>query len=526
MTGSSSIRALIVDDDPGLIGEFRRILSASGTNPPEADGWFFGLDGDIFGAAINHKHFPAVDLAEFRLGQDAVEAVRDSRDTGQPFSIAFVDMQLNSGLDGVETAERIRALDAGVQIAVIASRNALHPIELVARVPPADRLSYLKKPFHPFEVQHLLLACVHRRRVEVHERAPVAAGDGDFNRSALRAILDRLPVGILIFDRHDQLIMANAEISRQFAETAGFFVPGIRYDEIHREFNAKFTAERDMFGDRKIWRLRGHRWVIVIEEVTPAGQTYCLLFDVTDFKARESGHWHSEFSVHMTQTFSTLCATIYGLLADKSADANDAEAALARLRAVVKQQHLSPHAIGLSQYMARSVRRIRRRLPAGVGLEAVLDAGLWLVNVDSDGLARALAELTANACEAMPKGGRIIVEATNVRLKPDSELVRTGLLAGDYVRISVQDTGQGMSQEWAGRAIMPFQSRRDGQHLGLGLTIVHAFAIESGGWLSVDGGAGSGTIVYLFLPKLIPANTAESTTHKTVIAAEEIGDST
>ncbi len=509
MTGSNAIRALVVDDDPSLIGEYRRILNAGDTGPVEADGLFSGLDGDLIGAAINHEQFPAVDLAEFRLGHDAVEAVRDSYETDHPFSIAFIDMQLKSGLNGVETAERIRAADARIQIVVMARRSALHPVDLVARVPPADRLSFVKMPFHPFEIQHLLLACIQRRRVEAHAPPLRPADHDDDNRSNFRAILDRLPVGILIFNRRDQLVVANAEMSRQFTDSASLFVPGVRYDEICRELSAENLTKWGALGDQRAFQMRGQRWAMVMEEVAPTGETYCLFCDVTDQKEHDVAHWQSAFSVHLTQVFSTLCETVEGLFVGEAAAAHGTEVVAARLRAVVKQQNLRPHAVELSQYLARAMRRIRRRLPAGIGLEAVLDAGLWPVVLDSDGLARALAELTANACEAMQKGGRIIVEAANVRLKPSCDLVRSGLAAGDYVRLSVQDTGQGMPQDWVDQAIIPFQSQRDGPHLGLGLTIVHAFAIESGGCLDVDGGAGSGATFHLYLPKAVRVDASE-----------------
>lgn len=510
MVGSNAIRALVVDDDLSLIGEYRRILSAGNERPSERDDLFCALDGELIGAVINHKQFPAVDLAEFRLGQDAVEAVRDGHETGRSFSIAFIDMQLNSGLEGIETAERIRAADARIQIVLMAGHSTLHPVELVTRVPPADRLSLVKLPFHPFEVQHLLLGCVHRRRVEAREPTLRTAGDEASSRSILREVLDWLPVGILVFDRRDLLVMANAEMSRQFVDSASLFVPGIRYEDIFRELNTENTSKWSVTADKRVWQLGESQRSVVMEEVAPTGETYCLFCDVTDIRLRDIAHWRSAFSKQLTQDFLTLCDTIEGLLANVTGATQGAEQAAARLRAVVKQRHLQPRGVGLNQYLARAVQRIRRRLPAAIGLEAVFDAGLWPVEIDSDGLARALAELTANACEAMPKGGRIILEAANVRLTPDSDLVMSGLAAGDYVRLSVQDTGQGMPQDWVDRAVLPFSSRKENaKHLGLGLTIAHAFAIESGGWLNVDGGAGSGATIHLYLPKAARADATE-----------------
>ncbi len=505
MAASKAVRALVVDEDPSLIGEYRRILCAGRDVRPESDGLFFALDSEVFGATVDHNQFPTVELAAFRRGQDAVDAVRDGRETNRPFSIAFVDMQLSTGLDGIETAERIRALDAQIQIAVLAGRGTLHPVEMVARVPPADRLSFVGRPFHPFEVQHLLLGSLHRRRNDSREPDRRAGGDRDGNRTILCAILDRLPVGVLVFDRHDRLIVVNAEMRRLFADTAPLFVPGVRYDDICRELSPESKAGWRTFGEQKVWQLPGARWAMVVEDGTPTGETYCLFCDVTDLRNRDVAYWRSMHSTHLTRVFSHLCASVEKLVTDNAAAADGADRVVSRLQAVAQQQHLRPRVLGLSRYLGRASRRLRRGLPAGIGLEVVLDSGLWSVEADPDGLARAMAELIANACEAMPNGGRILFEAANVRLTAESGVVASGLEFGDYVRLSVQDTGRGMPQHWAGRSLFPLPEATDGEHLGIGLSIVQAFAVESGGWLDILDGVGSGAAIHLYLPKVVSA---------------------
>jgi len=510
MTGSKAVRALVVDDDPSVIGEYRCILCAENSASPEADSLFSALDSDLFGAAINHKQFPAVDLAAFRMGSEAVDAVRESRKADRPFSIAFIDMQLNAGLNGIETAERIRASDAQIHIAVVAGRSLQHPVELVARIPPADRLSFVRKPFHPFEVQQLLLGCLHRQRVEALDPLMGTSGERGGNRSILRTALDQLPVGVLVFDRRDELVLANAEMGRLYSDSASLFVPGMRQADIFREFNPHEVVKSGAFGEQRLWQLWEGRWAMVMEGVAPNGETYCLFCDVTDLKNRDAARRRSKSAAHLTRVFSTLCGTVGGLVPDGTATTENAKQAIDRLRTVAKQQYLTPRVVRLSQYLSRSVRRIRRRLPEGIGLEMVIDAKLWPVDVDSEGLSRVLSELTANACEAMPGGGRIIVEASNVRHPTDRATAQSRTTPGDYVRLSVQDTGQGMPQDWISRSLIPFQSQKQPPHLGLGLTIVHAFAIESGGWLDVEGGAGSGATIHLYLPKVAMADASDT----------------
>ena len=76
MVGSNAIRALVVDDDLSLIGEYRRILSAGSERPSESDDLFCALDGELIGAVINHKQFPAVDLYFIQAKHQVSEVTR------------------------------------------------------------------------------------------------------------------------------------------------------------------------------------------------------------------------------------------------------------------------------------------------------------------------------------------------------------------------------------------------------------------------------------------------------------------
>ena len=93
---------------------------------------------------------------------------------------------------------------------------------------------------------------------------------------------------------------------------------------------------------------------------------------------------------------------------------------------------------------------------------------------DRDGLRHALRGLIANACEALEGEGRIALETANLRLDRDFVAKRSGLTAGEYVRISVRDDGPGMAPELAERVFNPFFSAKSGRrHLGLGLSVAH-----------------------------------------------------
>ncbi len=102
----------------------------------------------------------------------------------------------------------------------------------------------------------------------------------------------------------------------------------------------------------------------------------------------------------------------------------------------------------------------------------------------------------------MAAGGRLALETVNIRLTRDFVATRAGLVAGEYVRLSVQDTGPGMSPELAERALNPFFTSKDKRaHMGLGLSMVYGFICQSGGYIEIDGGEGRGATVDIYFPR-------------------------
>lgn len=127
------------------------------------------------------------------------------------------------------------------------------------------------------------------------------------------------------------------------------------------------------------------------------------------------------------------------------------------------------------------------------------DAGLWPITVQPQRFEAALLNLVSNARDAMPKGGRVTIRVRNV---PQGTALPCGLPTGQYVGFSVQDTGTGMPPDVLARATEAFFTTKPRDRgTGLGLAMVHAFAIEAGGALHIQSQVGRGTHVEVFLPR-------------------------
>jgi CheY-like chemotaxis protein len=172
------------------------------------------------------------------------------------------------------------------------------------------------------------------------------------------------------------------------------------------------------------------------------------------------------------------------------------------LLAFSRRQALDPKPLDVNKFLNGAVDFLRT-LGETIEVEAVGAAGLWQVEIDANHLETALINLAINARDAMPNGGKLTLEAANVFL--DEEYVRANpeALTGQFVGISVSDTGHGMSAEVLSRAFEPFFSTKEvGQGTGLGLSQVYGFVKQSGGHIKIYSEEGQGTTVKLYLRRL------------------------
>ncbi|HML10601.1 MAG TPA: ATP-binding protein [Stellaceae bacterium] len=141
-----------------------------------------------------------------------------------------------------------------------------------------------------------------------------------------------------------------------------------------------------------------------------------------------------------------------------------------------------------------------------------LHDALWPASVDPDQLATALLNLAFNARDAMPGGGTLTIETSNIALKDHAAAASAGMAPGDYVGIFVGDTGHGMPEEVRKRAFDPFFTTKEpGKGTGLGLALVGAFATRSGGACAIDSEPGQGTTVKIYLPRHLGAPRRKTT---------------
>ncbi|WP_343596789.1 response regulator [Pseudomonas sp.] len=188
-----------------------------------------------------------------------------------------------------------------------------------------------------------------------------------------------------------------------------------------------------------------------------------------------------------------------------------------RLLAFSSRQSLHSQRIDLLALL--QPQRLEAILDQGVSLQLDLPADLWAVQADDKQLQEALNNLLVNACEAMPNGGTLRIEASNQQIDAQRP-ASGGLNTGEYACLSIIDDGQGMSQRTLEHAFEPFFSTKPvGQGIGLGLSMVYGFSKQSHGHVALFSEIGHGTQVDLYLPRYHDAQQPEADTPRPTPAA-------
>jgi diguanylate cyclase (GGDEF)-like protein len=165
------IRVLVADDEAGVRDAYRQILSEADMSSETA--MFHNLRERLFSKAMQDQLAKGVSSSDTSFtpvfcdgAEAAVAAVREALAADDPFAVAFLDMRMPPGPDGVWAAARIRELDPAIEIVICTAYSDVDPRDIGAMVPPEEKLSYLQKPFHPHEIRQMTISLASKWRSE------------------------------------------------------------------------------------------------------------------------------------------------------------------------------------------------------------------------------------------------------------------------------------------------------------------------------------------------------------------------
>ena len=250
--------------------------------------------------------------------------------------------------------------------------------------------------------------------------------------------------------------------------------------------------------------------------------------DISDRKATEERLRHSQrmetigqLTGGIAHDFNNLLAIIIGnlqLLEERSGHSPENRELIAdaiwsaergaqlthRLLAFARRQRLNPRVADLNHIVREMTGLLRRTLGERIDVREILTPGVWQTMIDRGQLESALLNLVVNARDAMPGGGVLTIATDTAALPLDLPAKGEDVPPGEYVVLTVTDTGVGMPPDVLDRVFEPFfTTKKFGEGSGLGLSMVYGFVRQSGGTITMESRPGHGTIVRIYLPRAL-----------------------
>jgi PAS domain S-box-containing protein len=396
---------------------------------------------------------------------------------------------------------------------------------------------------------------------ELEHRVGIRTAELERSRELVDAVIENMPDAVFLKDARDGfryvLINSSAErlIGQQRADVLGrtdedLCPADLATDFLDQDRAVAETGEQRLFPERVLDTSDGSRTVesrkVAIADGDGVRFVLGILHDITEQRSLEDQLRQSQrmdavgrLTGGIAHDFNNLLAVIIGnldLLREQLEDATEcaemADEALAaaahgadlikRLLAFARKQRLEPVAVHLNQRLPSITGLLRRTLGETVDLRVQTADDLWPALVDPSQADDALINLAINARDAMPAGGTLSIETSNVVLDGDYAAQHVEVTPGDYVMLAVSDSGTGMPEEVIARAFEPFfTTKPEGKGTGLGLSQVYGWIKQSGGHIKIYSEAGHGTTIKLYLPR---AGTGELSAAAAPAAATPTGD--
>ncbi len=347
-----------------------------------------------------------------------------------------------------------------------------------------------------------------------------------------------------LYDPQDRLVTANAAYKALYGSRGVTVEPGESYKRLQYDAAAKDGIDKApahiqdwLKGrlDRRRAPAKGAefqtpegQWYEVTDIVLDDGHVLTLVGDITDRKEMEAHLGQAQrmeavgkLTSGLAHDFNNLLGIILGnaeLLAETEESSPDQVFAILqasqrgaqlthRLLAFSRQQPLRPRTVDLSRLIGNLMPQLTEVMGSEVQVRRRIAPDLWPVLTDPGELEKALLNLAGNARKAMPDGGRLTLDCSN--LSREACRADRDLAEQDYLRIVIADSGVGMEPEVLSRAFEPFfTTDKSAQSSGLGLSMVYGFAKQSGGSVTLESEPGCGSRATLLLPRA--AEAAES----------------
>jgi PAS domain S-box-containing protein len=564
-------RILVVDDNPAIHTDFKKILHESANRSEHLDSAEAILFGDIKGGPSEIQDF---EIDSAMQGRDGLAMVRQALAEGKPYATAFVDVRMPPGWDGIETVARMWEVQPDLQVVICTAYSDYSWEDMMRRFGRSDNLLILKKPFDNVEV--LQLAHALTKKWQVTRQAALRLEEMDVmvrqRTQEVQSAHDRLRSSEERFSKafHASPIpMAIHTLAEgRFADANDAFhrMTGYNREQMMGRTAAELNLCADL--DRRAWPLlqaqrsvrnlecqvatnTGElRQALVSLEIFNLGtQPHVLMIaeDLTDKRKLEAELRQAQkmeavgqLAAGVAHDFNNILTIIQGhaslqlAVTEMDPDVADSFKHIAgaaeraanltrQLLAFSRKQVMQPRRLDLNGLVRQIATVLPRLIGEHIRLVTDLAPDLPAVFADDCNMEQIVLNLAVNARDAMPSGGTLTVRTEDVSVD-DTHLRRVpDAVSGRYVCLSVRDTGIGMDLPTRTRIFEPFFTTKEvGKGTGMGLATVYGIVKQHDGWVEVESEAGQGAVFKIYLP--VCGEAAEPDSRVISFAPRPLGD--
>jgi two-component system, cell cycle sensor histidine kinase and response regulator CckA len=556
-------RILIVDDNPSIHEDFRKILG----DKTAAQSHLENVESAIFGDRVTAGERDGFRIDSAYQGQEALELVKKSIQDGDPYVLAFVDVRMPPGWDGIETLENLWKVCPEIQAVVCTAYSDYSWDDMTNRFGQSDNLLILKKPFETVEVLQMAQALTNKwilgrqaklrmddlDRMVRQRTAELHASEERFSKA-----FQASPIPLAIIRCDNGLVIDSNE---SFTSLTGLPAEELRKKsaaDLHL-WDAISNGQRVTASTRireKTCSIRRNdgssRQAVLSTEPFSLGAVECLLIIVEDIteqlkieaQLRQAQKMEviGRMAAGIAHEFNNLLTVIQGdvgllqsanpnqldrhALLDQIMQASQRAATFTRqLLAFSRKQVLQPRVLNLCEIVLRTRKMLSRLLGEKFEVKIHCESDSVSVRADEGGLEQILMNLALNARDAMPEGGNLEITAGLVTLDETIAVRNPEARAGRFACLRVTDHGSGMSPQILSRIFDPFFTTKDvGKGTGLGLSTIHGIVKQHDGWVEVTSELGKGSTFLVYLPFCDAAPAQATLLEKPAAPAEGKGE--
>ncbi len=563
-------RILIIDDNAAIHKDFKKILGGRPTADPKLD----DLEKELFGSTPETSPSVLFRIDSAFQGQDGLAMLRRAVEENDPYVLAFVDIRMPPGWDGIETLGHLWQVYPELQAVLCTAYSDYSWDDINRRLGQRDSLLILKKPFDTAEVLQTAHAMTRKwdlaRQAQlrmqdleqmVSERTRKLQAEMEERTRIQQALLvseDRFsksfqccPIPMAIQSQPDgRFLDANpsfleltgytkSQLLKSKGTELGLWEEGMgsRSDPAQRDARVRNrpnmlrrsdgSLRNTMLWAEPIALETGSCLLVIAEDVT---SNLRLEFQLRQSQKLEAVGCLAAGVAHEFNNLLTVIQGHTGLLkakiteagpaldsVDRISQASERAASLTRrLLAFSHKQPLQLKEVNVSTLVQGVGKTLSQLIGERFEVELACAPNLPPTRADEGNLEQILINLALNARDAMPNGGTLRVATTLERLEDTTSFQNVAARPGRYICLTVADNGFGMTREVMSRIFDPFYTTKEvGKGTGLGLSTVHGIVKQHNGWIDVTSEVGRGTTFMVYFPVWDGATTATTAKKKT-----------